>query len=188
MESSSKFIAIGGASGAAVGIVVGTLSTRGRLAAASCAAIGAAVGALCARTVQSRAVEPWWHDENQVRTFADVARDDAIFKEAAKAEGIDASAEAEALRRLFDGSSSAALTEACTTLNASSSLANARVRWQPWARHNNEKLGTAVQAVIEDLDAPHLKPSGIEQRLLGGVNASCFGLFTLMANASLDEP
>jgi hypothetical protein len=36
-----------------------------------------------------------------------------------------------------------------------------------------------VKGVVDKLEAPHLKPSGIEQRLLSGVDSACFGLFTL---------
>lgn len=180
----SKSVAIGTASGAAAGIAFG-LALRGRWQVAS-GAIGAGLGALCAYKLQSRA-EPWWHDEKQVRTFADVARDDADFQAAANAETFDASAEAEALHRLFEGASAAALTEACTKLNTGGKLDHARSRYQPWAAHK-EKLGAAVHTIVDDLEAPHLKPSGIEQRLLGGVHASCWGLFTLMTHAALDEP
>ena len=50
-----------------------------------------------------------------------------------------------------------------------------------------EHLGTAIETVVNDLDAPHLKPSGIEERLVGGLDASIFGLLTLVCKLA-DPP
>ena len=38
-----------------------------------------------------------------------------------------------------------------------------------------------IESVIDELEAPHLLPSGIETRLLGGTSAAAFGLFTLLS-------
>jgi len=40
----------------------------------------------------------------------------------------------------------------------------------------------AVNQVVSDLDAEHLRPTGIEQRLIAGVQPACMGLFTLLQN------
>ena len=45
---------------------------------------------------------------------------------------------------------------------------------------DDAKLGGAIEKVVTSLEAPHLKPSGIEKRLLEGTNAACFGLITLL--------
>jgi hypothetical protein len=39
-----------------------------------------------------------------------------------------------------------------------------------------------VAAVIDELDAAHLRPTGIEQRLKSGVDAACHGITTLLTN------
>jgi hypothetical protein len=43
-------------------------------------------------------------------------------------------------------------------------------------------LGLAIQGVVDALDAVHLKPTSILQRLRDGVGAACFGVATLIQN------
>jgi hypothetical protein len=50
----------------------------------------------------------------------------------------------------------------------------------------SEPLGLAVQEVIDKLDAPHLRPSLINQQLEEGNTAASFSFLTLMSN--LSEP
>ena len=173
--------AVGGLGGAALGAVVGVLASgRAPGSVALSAALGAVLGSVCARMASSSQSSPSWHDETQIRTFEDVAREDAEFRAAAKREATDSTAEADALHRLLDGTSSAALVEACGSLSTTARLDAARAQWQPWKDEPRAKLGAAVQAAVDELDAPHLLPSGIEMRLHSGVPAASFGLLTLI--------
>ena len=52
--------------------------------------------------------------------------------------------------------------------------------------NGSEPLGLAVQEVIDKLDAPHLRPSLINQQLEEGNTAASFSFLTLMSN--LSEP
>ena len=170
--------------GATLGGALGTLS-GGRRAGIGAAVVGAALGSACAYVLSQRWAE---EEEAPLRTFADVAREDAEFREAASEEAFDVAMEASALHSLFEGPSSAALAEACTALNTTAKLAEARSLYLTWSDVHRPKLGAAVHAVIDELDAPHLKPSGIEQRLQNGVAASCFGVFQLMNNLGRPPP
>ena len=122
-------------------------------------------------------------DASGVRTFESVLREDAAFREAAASIVVDAGAEADALRRLLclEGASAARLARACEALDAAPRLASAKACFGPWTYASNEVVGEAVLAVIDELEAPHLLPSGIETRLLGGTSAAAFGLFTLLS-------
>ena len=168
---------LAGAGGAALGAAVSVAAGVGdRRAIAAGTAVGALVGAFVAL-----------QQEKQVRTFADVAKEDAEFQQAALAAGFDGAEEAAALRRLFDGDSSRTLTEACDALNAGARLGAARDRWLPWKDVSDTALSKAIQSVVDDLEAPHLQPSGIEKRLLSGVAAASFGLFTLMNHGNFTK-
>ena len=184
MEKPDRMTVVGAALGGAAGALAGRLGFGGRGAALG-AALGSAVGSACALKIAKQR-EPWWHDAANVRTFDDVAREDAAFKEASQALTVDAMAEADALTRLMVGTSAAALADACGSLNAMAKLDAAKARWQPWA--DSPKLGEQILAVTTDLDAPHLLPTGIEQRLLSGVKAASFGLFALLQHAAFDPP
>jgi hypothetical protein len=60
-------------------------------------------------------------------------------------------------------------------------------KWHLWETHqNDERLGSAVKAVITALDAPHLTPSLINSQLQEGNVAASFSYLTLMTN--LSEP
>jgi len=173
--------------GAAVGMAVAVAAGKRGGVASAAALAGAVVGLGCSRVSTLRR-EPWWHDRANVRTFEDVANEDAEFRAQAQQVAFDASAEVAALQRLFDGASRSALEEACASHNQMVSLADARARWLPW-KGATAHLGTALYAVIvTELDAPHLQPTSIEKRLQGGVHAARFGLFTLMKASGLDPP
>lgn len=184
--------AVGGAvavvGGAAVGMAVAMAAGKRGGVASVAALAGAVVGLGCSSRVSALRREPWWHDKANVRTFEDVAKEDAEFRAQAQQVAFDASAEVSALQRLFDGASRSALEEACASHNQMVSLADARARWLPW-KGATAHLGTALYAVIvTELDAPHLQPTSIEKRLQGGVHAARFGLFALMKASGLDPP
>jgi Na+/glutamate symporter len=180
---------VGGASGAAVGATLGALLGGRKVAACAtaCAAMGAAVGIACGRALEKRLRKPQEEvEEEPMRTFADVAREDAEFQAAAAEEVVDYNIEADVLRSLFIGQRSAQLVSVCEALNATAKLEEARATFQPWATATPSLLGAAIEAVVEGLEAPHLRPSGIARRMECGVAASCFGLFTLLAQPAFD--
>lgn len=116
------------------------------------------------------------------RTIADVQREDAEFFAAASMEAFDEAAEAAALHELMSGTKAEA---ACEALNQGAKWAEAK---QIWSRlKDTPALGSTVRAVVENLEAPHLKPTGIVGRLDNGVNATCFGLFSLLQNLSTEQ-
>lgn len=115
------------------------------------------------------------------RTLADVAAQDVAWREAAASAGVVPLEEAKSLRGLMACSTSGGVCERCK--------ATVGPRWtaaqEAWSRAEklpDEQLGTAVEAVVQDLDAAHLLPSSIAERLRGGVDAACHGLATLLAN------
>ena len=114
------------------------------------------------------------------RTITAVQEEDAAFRAAAAAIPFDGEAEMKALRNIFDGESSAAARTACLALGHQEKMGVARRIWEPWP--DDPTCGQAVQRVVTDLDAEHLRPTSIEQRLIAGGQPACLGLFTLMQN------
>eukprot|EP00320_Phaeocystis_rex_P022202 CAMPEP_0119077304 /NCGR_PEP_ID=MMETSP1178-20130426/94242_1 /TAXON_ID=33656 /ORGANISM="unid sp, Strain CCMP2000" /LENGTH=123 /DNA_ID=CAMNT_0007059651 /DNA_START=87 /DNA_END=458 /DNA_ORIENTATION=+ len=115
-----------------------------------------------------------------------VQEEDALFRASASAVPFDAEAEVRALRNIFDGKSNAATRTACLALGHQEKMAVALRIWEPW--RNDPTCGEAVHKVVKDLDAQHLRPTSIEQRLIAGVQPACLGLFTLMQNLSPASP
>lgn len=123
------------------------------------------------------------------RTLEDVGREDAEWSRKAEAEGFNEPIEAAALTSLLVGKSAAALKEACEQLNQTTKWEFAERVWQAELSDKSaDELGSKVHVVVDTLEAPHLKPSGIEERLLSGVKPACFGLFTLMQNLAGATP
>ena len=118
--------------------------------------------------------------DEEERTISAVQQEDAAFRAAAAAIPFDGEAEVKALRNIFDGESSAAARTACLALGHQEKMGVARRIWEPW--RDDPTCGEAVQKVVADLDAEHLRPTSIEQRLIAGVQPACLGLFTLMQN------
>ena len=103
--------------------------------------------------------------------------------------GLQRANEAAALTSLLVGKSAAALKEACEQLNQTTKWEFAERVWQAELSDKSaDELGSKVHVVVDTLEAPHLKPSGIEERLLSGVKPACFGLFTLMQNLAGATP
>lgn len=112
----------------------------------------------------------------------------------ARAAAFDRTREATALRRLMEGPGHARLAAAAAAVNQTAKLAAAVAAWAAWAaalgsatsgggrrgEDDGALLGAAVERVVGQLEAPHLQPSGIGERLDGGLDAACFGLFTLL--------
>lgn len=162
-----------GAAGLAAGVAVGGSLTGGKRAGY---ALGGALGAAVTLAVAQRLSQP--ANDSSEPSFEQVARDDAIFRQKGFEEGFDEAAEALALRRLLEGESLTAVSAAC---KAPSMLEGAKAAYAPWRGSSASELGAALhKTVMVDLEAPHLKPSGIEERLLGGLDAAVFGLWSLM--------
>jgi hypothetical protein len=47
---------------------------------------------------------------------------------------------------------------------------------------SRDDLGTAIEKVVDDLAADHLRPAGMLERLRAGVDAASFGVATLLCN------
>ena len=118
--------------------------------------------------------------DEELRTINAVQEEDAAFRAAAAAVPFNGEAEMKALQNIFDGESSAATRTACLALGHQEKMEVARRIWEPW--RDDPNCGQAVHKVVTDLDAEHLRPTSIEQRLIAGVQPACLGLFTLMQN------
>ena len=120
------------------------------------------------------------------RTVGDIGADDAAMRDAARAAPpAEPIAEAEALSALFDDESVHSLCAA--KIGAARWASPCLEKWERWKGAPRAALGGEITRVVEALDGPHLLPSGIRERLLGGNDAACFGLAALLTNM-LDEP
>ncbi len=108
-------------------------------------------------------------------TFEGVMAADTAFHQAATAIEFDTKIEASALSVCFESPDVAA---ACSEIN--------QCRWQEcrdaWQilKSRDASLGSEIKAVVNELDAPHLRPTSILQRIQDGVKPACHGLFTLV--------
>ena len=126
-------------------------------------------------------------DGEQGNSFEAVAAADAEYRALEIAKGVDEGQEEAALRSLFEGPSAGLLEAACQTLPASVAWSFESMR-DAWRRleADERSVGARVRAVIETLDAPHLRPSSIEERLKNGTTAACFGCVSLFNNLRND--
>jgi hypothetical protein len=108
-------------------------------------------------------------------SFEEVLSADTAFHQATTAIEFDTQKEACALRSCFESPDVAA---ACSEIN--------QCRWQEckdaWQKLKcrDVSVGTEIKAVVSELDAPHLRPTSILQRIQDGVKPACHGLFTLV--------
>ena len=117
-------------------------------------------------------------------SFEAVALRDSVYREQTKAETFDASSEGAALRALFLDASVCKLCK--SKLGAKwPDLVSA---WSAWAPRSNVEVGEAVERVVVDLEAKHLKPSKILPKLQEGFAPSCYGLGTLMPKLAAAPP
>merc|ERR1712113_881468 len=93
-------------------------------------------------------------------SFERVAALDAEFRNEAMTQAFDSGSEVASLRSLLDGNSRAALVDACKSQNKDQQFEAADAAWQPWKLVDDARIGQALHAVTEELEAPHLKPSG----------------------------
>jgi hypothetical protein len=113
---------------------------------------------------------------DKVHTVTDVGDDNAHFMNVEGRKLINGCEEVDALRIIFD--------DYCELLQTT--LGDDK--YYTTLELYNQKRGTDVDTessilnVIDKLDAIHLKPSGMLERLKNGFNAVCFGVATLVGN------
>jgi hypothetical protein len=129
--------------------------------------------------VGNTAAAPAEYELYDDQTIAEMHAQDAEYRRLEAAKGFDASVEARALRALM---ADAGAAEVCRAKLGSKRWDALMGNWLPISSSSDEALGSVVGRVVEDLDAPHLKPAGIHERLRGGVDLACYGVATLMAN------
>jgi len=120
-------------------------------------------------------------EEERPHCMGDVMADDSLFR--AELADFDAKAEADALHTLFSDDSICAI---CASKLSAEKWQAAISKFDSWKDSDPAELGAAIQAVVDHLDAVHLQPSSIVERISGGVDAAAFGVATLMQN--LAEP
>ena len=109
--------------------------------------------------------------EPQQRTVAEVGLDNAAFIAEEKEKGFDGKEEEAALRRIFKE-----FEEVCKRkLGGRWEAVKGKFKAREWD-------GEDVRRVVDKLEAPHLKPTGILERMRGGVDAAAFGVATLISN------
>jgi len=119
-------------------------------------------------------------------TIGDVLAEDAAQRAEARAAGpADPIAEAGALAMLFEDEGACAV---CSAKLGGRWAAPCLEQWQRWKDAPRAQLGSEVARVVESLDATHLLPTGIRERLLGGHDAACFGLATLLTHMQPPPP
>ena len=114
-------------------------------------------------------------DEEQ--DWSQVVSADAEFRAEANSKPFIHVEEAGALARLF---SSAELCAVCKEGLGDQRWGDTLAKWATWQPAGSEAQAKAVEGVVAALDAVHLRPTGILERLEQGVAAACFGLATLL--------
>ena len=120
-------------------------------------------------------------EETATRTIEDVQSEDAAFRAAeATAPPMDPAEEGAALKGML---SDAGTCDRCGRVAAARWVSCESVADDARAM-GDEELGVKIGRVVEDLDAPHLRPTSIRKRLDDGVDAACHGVVTLLCNLS----
>lgn len=109
-------------------------------------------------------------------SFDHVIQADAAFKEAAQADHLDPRKEAAALAMCLECSD---VSDICMKVSRARWI-QCEEAWKSQLKFGSDELGQNIKSVVEDLDAPHLRPTSILDRIQGGVNPACHSLFALM--------
>ena len=122
--------------------------------------------------------------------FTEVFAADSAFRQEAASVPFDPKTEARALRSLLEGASAASLElkKACVAKGCEPRLDRVFETWGKWREAEDDAIGFAVQKVVRELEADHLRPLSIVKRLESGVTLACFGALTLMDQLSLHAP
>ena len=115
-----------------------------------------------------------------VRTLDDVAIEDARYRATdAKTVKPAPSVEGAAMKKLLQSND---VCQKCVRVVGESRWLSSQDTRTRVLGIDDETLGMRVAKTVEDLDAPHLRPTSITQRLDNGVDNSCHSLITLLAN------
>ena len=90
--------------------------------------------------------------------------------------------------RHWDVGGAASLEKACVAQGCEPRLDRVFETWGKWREAEDDAIGFAVQKVVRELEADHLRPLSIVKRLESGVTLACFGALTLMDQLSLHAP
>ena len=121
--------------------------------------------------------------EDQETSFVQIASDDLSFRTEAAKDALAPLAEAAALRTLFSQHFAV-----CSAKLGEARWGQCVSRWDAWKDAEPAVLGIKIEAAVTSLDAVHLKPTGILERLEGGLDAACYGLATLVLMLPAREP
>lgn len=120
--------------------------------------------------------------EEELRSISDIYADDADFR--AEQNLFDPKIEAAALNTLFTNHT---IDTTCAAKLSAQNWQAVTGKFNSWKDSDPEILGAAIKKVVDDLDAVHLQPSGILERMKSwAIDPGCFGVQTLMQN--LAEP
>ena len=105
------------------------------------------------------------------RTVTEVGMDKQAFVDDEKAKVFDGEVEVKALEAIFADTE---ITNVCASkLNARWAGVVEKFKGKKWT-------GEDIKGVVDKLDAPHLKPSGILERMRGGTDSGAFGVASLV--------
>ncbi|EKX35706.1 hypothetical protein GUITHDRAFT_146271 [Guillardia theta CCMP2712] len=110
-------------------------------------------------------------------SFEEVARKDEQFKQEEKNRAWNSEEEEHALREMFEGASNSLVASSCAASIKTPCWEQCK---EIWMKIKNDQVGERAKHVVQELEAEHLRPTGILDRLRKGVNPACFGLHTLM--------
>eukprot|EP00746_Dinoflagellata_sp_MGD_P062036 gnl/MRDRNA2_/MRDRNA2_26155_c0_seq1.p1 gnl/MRDRNA2_/MRDRNA2_26155_c0~~gnl/MRDRNA2_/MRDRNA2_26155_c0_seq1.p1 ORF type:complete len:137 (-),score=45.36 gnl/MRDRNA2_/MRDRNA2_26155_c0_seq1:232-642(-) len=120
--------------------------------------------------------------EEEERFMGDILNEAAMSKDETKE--FDAKTEAAALHTIF---SDDGICATCASKLSEDNWGAATDKFNSWKDSDPEELGAAIKAVMDHLDADHLQPSSMVERLNEGIDACAFGVQTLMQNLA-DPP
>jgi hypothetical protein len=120
-------------------------------------------------------------ESEPARYINDVMNDNAEFDAHARAQGFVPVQQAEALLTIFDD----AAIRSVVQQKLGPRFDGCAAKLEPWRAQAPADLGAAIERVVTDLAADHLRPDGMLQRLRDGVDAASFGVATLLTNMAL---
>ncbi len=107
---------------------------------------------------------------------------DAAFRATTKSQAFDTVLEGSALLDMMQGSKREMVEKACSGTLTKDRWEQCKEQYKAWHSAGMQATGAAIKAIVEDLEADHLRPTGIQQRLSGGNCAACHGLASLMSH------
>ena len=117
-------------------------------------------------------------EDSEERYINDVMQDNAEFDHHAGSQPFIPADQAAALLQIFAEPALRSVVQ--EKLGARFEPCEAKL--ETWRSQTPAALGAAIEKVVADLAADHLRPDGILQRLRDGVDAASFGVATLLMN------